>query len=210
MKKQVRVLFVEDSEDDVELAMRALKREGLDIAARRVDNEEAMREALADFDAELILSDFSMPRFDGLAALRTAKSVAPNVPFIFVSGTIGEERAIEAIRLGATDYVLKDNIRRLTTSVKRALNESVDREQMRRAEAERARLVEILEATSDYVAMTDPEGRVLYLNAAWRRLAGIGAGDDVQRRLLDFHPPATLQAGRRTKFFGVADVHGTA
>ena len=128
MKKQVRVLFVEDSEDDVELAMRALKREGLDIAARRVDNEEAMREALADFDAELILSDFSMPRFDGLAALRTAKSVAPNVPFIFVSGTIGEERAIEAIRLGATDYVLKDNIRRLTTSVKRALNESVDRE----------------------------------------------------------------------------------
>ena len=193
MKKQVRVLFVEDSEDDVELAMRALKREGLDIAARRVDNEEAMREALADFDAELILSDFSMPRFDGLAALRTAKSVAPNVPFIFVSGTIGEERAIEAIRLGATDYVLKDNIRRLTTSVKRALNESVDREQMRRAEAERARLVEILEATSDYVAMTDPEGRVLYLNAAWRRLAGIGAGDDVQRRLLDFHPPATRE-----------------
>ena len=176
MKKPVRVLFVEDSEDDFELALRALKREGLEISARRVDSEQGMREALADFGAELILSDFSMPRFDGLAALRTAKSVAPDVPFIFVSGTIGEERAIDAIRLGATDYVLKDNIRRLTTSVQRALTESSEREQMRIAEAERARLVEILEATSDYVAMTDPEGRVLYLNAAWRRLAGIGAG----------------------------------
>ena len=198
MKKQVKVLFVEDSEDDVELALRAFKREGMDIVARRVDSEESMREALAGFDAEVILSDFSMPRFDGLSALRTAKIFAPDLPFIFVSGTIGEERAIEAIRLGATDYVLKDNIRRLTTSVRRALNESLERAQMRKAEEERARLVEILEATSDYVAMTDPDGRVMYLNSAWRRLAGNAADDPAGRMLLDFHPPETRERIRDT------------
>jgi DNA-binding NarL/FixJ family response regulator len=95
-----------------------------------------------------------------LSALNVAKGIAPQLPFIFVSGTIGEERAIEAIRMGATDYVLKDNTRRLSTSVKRALGEALEREEMRKGEEERAHLVEILEATSDYVAMTDPDGQL--------------------------------------------------
>ena len=92
--KQVKVLFVEDSETDVELALRALKREGLDVLSCRVESEDAMKEALASFDPDLILSDFSMPQFDGLSALNVAKGIAPQLPFIFVSGTIGEERAI--------------------------------------------------------------------------------------------------------------------
>src|SRR5437870_1096898 len=120
-----------------------------------------------------IRSDFSMPDFDGLAALKIARDFAPRVPFIFVSGTIGEERAIEAIRLGATDYVLKDNLRRLGTALRRALAEARDRERVRAAEEERARLVEILEATSDYVGMSDPQGRRIYLNAAGRKLTGV-------------------------------------
>jgi diguanylate cyclase (GGDEF)-like protein/PAS domain S-box-containing protein len=196
--KQVKVLFVEDSETDVELALRALKREGLEVLSCRVESEDAMKEALASFDPDLILSDFSMPKFDGLSALNVAKGIAPNLPFIFVSGTIGEERAIEAIRMGATDYVLKDNTRRLSTSVKRALGEALEREEMRKGEEERARLVEILEATSDYVAMTDPDGQLTYLNGAWRRLAGVGTGDLAGRKLLDFHPAATQQLIRDT------------
>jgi len=92
--KQVKVLFVEDSETDVELALRALKREGLDVLSCRVESEDAMKEALANFDPDLILSDFSMPQFDGLSALNEAKGITPQLPFIFVSGTIGEERAI--------------------------------------------------------------------------------------------------------------------
>ena len=203
----VRMLFVEDSQNDVELALRALRREGLQVVPRRVETEEAMRAEILDFRPDVILSDFSMPNFDGLAALLVAKDIAPGLPFIFVSGTIGEERAIEAIRLGATDYVLKDNTRRLSTSVRRALQEASEREQTRKAEEERARLVEILEATSDYVAMTDPEGKIIYLNAAWRNLAGVGAHELQGRKLLDFHPtgaqdhlrttalPATLMQG---------------
>jgi diguanylate cyclase (GGDEF)-like protein/PAS domain S-box-containing protein len=188
--QEVRVLFVEDSENDVELALRALKREGLRVVSCRVESESGMREALGSFHADLILSDFSMPNFDGLKALRLAQNLAPDVPFLFVSGTIGEERAIEAIRMGATDYVLKDNTRRLGSSVKRALAESQERELARKGEEERARLVEILEATTDYVAMTDPDGRVMYLNSAWRRLAGVGQKDAVNKPLIEFHPAA--------------------
>ena len=185
----VKVLFVEDSADDVELALRVLKRE-MQVLWRRVESEDAMKAALAEFSPDVILSDFSMPNFDGLAALRVAKEGAPGLPFIFVSGTIGEERAIEAIRLGATDYVLKDNQRRLAISVKRALKEGLEREQARKADEERNRLVEVLEATTDYVAMTDPKGRIMYLNSAWRNLAGVGAQDLAGRKLLDFHPAA--------------------
>src|SRR6185295_3027301 len=205
--QEVRVLFIEDSEHDVELALRALKREGLKVVSCRVETESGLREALGSFHADLILSDFSMPNFDGMNALLIAQTLAPGVPFIFVSGTIGEERAIEAIRMGATDYVLKDNTRRLGSSVKRALADIEERAHARKGEEERARLVEILEATSDYVAMTDPDGRVIYLNAAWRRLAGIRPDEVIDKPLIEFHPaatqemirevalPATLEAG---------------
>ncbi|TAK40826.1 MAG: response regulator, partial [Betaproteobacteria bacterium] len=203
----VNVLFVEDAEADVELAVRALKRDGLEVSWRRVESEGMMKDALGRLKPDAILSDFAMPQFDGLHALRLARDLAPDVPFIFLSGTIGEERAIEAIRLGATDYVLKDNMRRLSTAVKRALAETFDRERVRKAEEERTRLVEILEATSDYVGMSDPEDRIIYANAAWRRLAGVGDSDLSGRKLIDFHPsavrelissqalPATLQKG---------------
>ena len=166
----VNLLFIEDSRDDVQLALLALERDGLRPSWKHVATERELREALKSSTPDAILSDFTMPEFDGLAALKIARDFAPRVPFIFVSGTIGEERAIEAIRLGATDYVLKDNLRRLGTALRRALAEARDRDRVRAAEEERARLVEILEATSDYVGMSDPQGRRIYLNAAGRKL----------------------------------------
>jgi diguanylate cyclase (GGDEF)-like protein/PAS domain S-box-containing protein len=184
----VDVLFIEDSEDDVELAMRALGKDGLTASFQRVESADGLKRALAMMQPDIILSDFSMPNFDGIDALKLARELAPLVPFIFVSGTIGEERAIEAIRHGATDYVLKNNLRRLGTSVRRALTQAAERRLIRKAEEERAQLVEMLEATSDYVAITDPHGRILYLNAAWRRLAGAHDADLSDQRLLDFHP----------------------
>src|SRR6185295_17685086 len=100
MATPVHLLFVEDSPQDVELALRALRKDGVEAHWRQVDSEPAMREALAAVQPDVILSDFSMPKFDGLAALRLARELTPEIPFIFVSGTIGEERAIEAIRMG--------------------------------------------------------------------------------------------------------------
>jgi len=185
---RIQVLFIEDSEVDVELALRSLEQGGFEVSWDRVDVEEDLKRVLGASKPHAILSDFSMPRFDGIDALRLVKELAPGVPFIFLSGTIGEERAIEAIRLGATDYVLKNNMRRLGTVVKRALSDVGERERIRVAEEERARLVQILEATSDCVCMTDPSGTVSYLNAAGRKLTGAPSGG-VGRSAGEIYPP---------------------
>ena len=187
----VDILFVEDSPEDAELALRSLKSDGLRAHWRRVDSEKALRQSIATLKPDIILSDFSMPGFDGLQALRIVRELTPEIPFIFLSGTIGEERAIDAIRAGATDYVLKNGIRRLGTAVKRAIAEAADRERSLKIEEERGRLVEILEATSDFVAMASPEGNALYMNAAWRKLAGIAEPGLAGMPMRDLHPAAT-------------------
>ncbi|HLQ01870.1 MAG TPA: response regulator, partial [Burkholderiales bacterium] len=187
-KTPIQVLFIEDSEIDVELALRALDQGGFDVSWECVGAEEELKRALSLQRPQAILSDFSMPGFDGMEALRLAKEMAPGVPFIFVSGTIGEERAIEAIRLGATDYVLKDNMRRLGTSLRRALSEASERERVRVSEEERARLVQVLEATSDYVGISEPTGKIIYMNAAGRRLTGAPESGDVGKSTIDVHP----------------------
>ncbi|HEY7840501.1 MAG TPA: diguanylate cyclase, partial [Gammaproteobacteria bacterium] len=167
----LRVLFVEDSEADVGLAVLELERDGFDVKWERVDVEAEMRRVLAAPNGpEIILSDYSMPAFDGLSALRVARELRPDLPFIFISGTIGEERAISSIHSGATDYILKGNIRRLATAVRRALSDSAERAAAKAAEAERSRLAAILETTSDYVAICDADKRLIYTNAACRAL----------------------------------------
>ena len=190
----VNVLFVEDDELDVELAVRAMEHDQLQVESQRVDTEPELVRALGERQPDVILSDFTMPQFDGMHALRIAQASTPDVPFIFLSGTIGEERAIEAIRLGATDYVLKSNMRRLATAVRRALEEAAERRRTRAAEEERSRLIEILEATSDYVGMADPQGRLIYVNAAGRRMLG-SSGDAAGESRADW--ASDLPAGGR-------------
>jgi len=135
MNKELRILQIEDVRADAELEVRELKRAGLRVAYRLVETEEAFREALQEFRPELIISDFSMPHFDGMFALALSRELAPDVPFIFVSGTIGEEYAIRALRNGATDYVLKNNLVRLPAAVERALRESEELTARRIADA---------------------------------------------------------------------------
>ena len=192
-KTPIRVLFIEDSKVDVELTVLELDQDGFEVSWERVQVDEDVKQALGLRRPQVILSDFSMPGFYGMDALRLAKEMAPDVPFIFVSGTIGEERAIEAIRLGATDYVLKDNLRRLGTVVRRALSEAAERGRARAGEEERARLVEILEATSDCVSMSDPAGRVTYLNAAGRKLIGLAESAGASGQMSEIHPPWALE-----------------
>jgi PAS domain S-box-containing protein/diguanylate cyclase (GGDEF)-like protein len=133
----VRVLLVEDAVADVELELRELKRAGLKLEHRVVKAEAEFRAALAEFHPEVILSDFSMPGFDGMRALQLARELSPDTPFVFVSGTLGEEYAIRALRRGAIDYVLKSNLARLPVAVERAVQEA--RERAAKREAERAR-----------------------------------------------------------------------
>jgi len=184
----IRLLFIEDSQADVELALRSLEQGGFEVSWERIDLEADLKRALESSKPHAILSDFSMPRFDGVDALLLARELAPGVPFIFLSGTIGEERAIEAIRLGATDYVLKDNMRRIGSVVKRALAEAAERERIRIGEEERARLVQVLEATSDYVGISEPAGKIVYMNAAGRKFTGAPQSGDVGKSVADIFP----------------------
>jgi diguanylate cyclase (GGDEF)-like protein len=124
MKPNLRVVYVEDSRTDAELAARHLAKAGLKLDVLRVETEYDFVAALRENTPDLILSDFSLPQFSGLMALDLAVVHAPETPFIYVSGTIGEERAIEALRRGATDYVLKGNLTRLPSAVERALREA--------------------------------------------------------------------------------------
>ena len=130
-----RVLLIEDSEDDAELVLLELERAGLSVDARRVDREPDLRAALAERSWDVVISDFAMPSFDGLRAFQLVKALAADVPFIFVSGAIGEERAVEAMRAGARDYILKDNLKRLAAAVRRELEEAAVRRQRLSAEA---------------------------------------------------------------------------
>jgi diguanylate cyclase (GGDEF)-like protein len=132
MREDLRILMVEDVETDAVLAERELKRAGLAVNARRVDREDDFRRELREFRPQVILSDFNMPEFDGMAALAVAREDAPDVPFIFVSGTLGEDYAIRALKNGATDYVLKGNLVRLPPAVERALEQAKARAERRR------------------------------------------------------------------------------
>ena len=108
MPKALRILFVEDSENDAELLLRELRKGGFAPEHSRVDTEEAMRAALASASWDIIISDYSMPHFDGISALNVMKHHGKDIPFIIVSANIGEEIAVMAMKAGAHDYIMKD------------------------------------------------------------------------------------------------------
>jgi diguanylate cyclase (GGDEF)-like protein/PAS domain S-box-containing protein len=183
MKEPIRLLLTEDVAADAELEVRELKRAGLRVAHKVADTEDGFRRELREFKPDLILSDFSMPGFDGMLALAIAREEAPQTPFIFVSGTIGEEYAIRALKNGATDYVLKANLVRLPAAVERALEDAAAVRARRKAEAELATTQERLEralAVSG-VSLWDNDVRSgsVFLSKEWSRMLG-GAAQETR------------------------------
>src|ERR1700682_4977642 len=134
MRNPLRILSIEDDPKDTELIQHLLETEGVACEVKRVDTQAALLASLEQGGIDLILADHSLPSFDGIAALKFAMKACPDVPFIFVSGTLGEEVAIEALKIGATDYVLKTRLSRLVPSVLRALREATQRAERKRAE----------------------------------------------------------------------------
>jgi PAS domain S-box-containing protein len=134
MRHPLRIVSVEDDPKDTGLIQDLFETEGIVCEIARVDTQTSLLDLLKQGGVDLILADYSLPSFDGISALKLAIQICPDVPFIFVSGTLGEEVAIEALKLGATDYVLKTSLSRLVPSVQRALREAIQKTERKRAE----------------------------------------------------------------------------
>jgi len=159
VKKDIHILMLEDDAADAELTGFALRKGGLRFSVSRVETREEYLNELARRTPELILSDYSLPGFNGHDALHIARERCPETPFIFVTGTMGEEVAIETLKSGATDYVLKTRLARLMPAVNRALREAEQRVQHRRAEEQLRQSHEQLRALSVYLQSVREEER---------------------------------------------------
>lgn len=134
MTEPLNVLIVEDSEDDAQLLVRELERGGYQVTSERVDTPETMTRALANRSWDIVFADYTMPHFSGTAALELLRKSELDIPFIFVSGTMGEDVAVEAMKAGANDYVIKGNLKRLVPAIRRELQEAAVRRQQKLAE----------------------------------------------------------------------------
>ena len=176
MGSLIHILHLEDDPLDGELIEARLKEADLACRITRVETRDEYEQALGRDPLDIILADFRLPRYDGLSALRMVMERRPEIPFIFVSGTIGEEAAIEALTKGATDYVLKQGLNRLGPAVKRALREArnrCERKQAERALAESdAKMRSILNSVDEGFIVLDREYRILSANKAYCNLVG--------------------------------------
>ncbi len=177
MDRQVHILILEDNASDAELMQRELRRAGFDFTAQWVQDEATFVRALDESAPDLILTDYSLPGFDALAALALARERFPEVPVIIVSGAIGEETAIETLKAGATDYVLKQRLNRLGPVVLRALREAQELVEKKRAEEAIRQAKEEWERTfntvPDLIAILDCQHRVVRMNRAMADRLGV-------------------------------------
>ena len=182
-EKNLRIVILEDNSADAELIEYELGKGGIPYETRVVDKKQAFLAALDNFKPDLILADYHLPQFDGLSALKLARKNHPTIPYIFVSGAIGEEIAIESLKRGATDYVLKDHLSRLAPAVKRALKESA--ESLKRREAEEK--LKLLDAgfnnAVDGFVITNADGDIQYVNPAFTTITGYASTEAVGRNI---------------------------
>jgi len=183
-EKQLRILLVEDSEDDALLLLRELKRGGYAVEFERVQTRSAMKKALASRQWDIVISDYRMPRFTAPLALETLKESGLDLPVIIVSGKIAEDMLVDAMRAGANDYLIKGNLSRLIPAIEREIREAAERRIRRRAErAIRQGKMEweaAFDAVSDLVLLTDPYSTVIrcnnraieYFNATYSDILG--------------------------------------
>jgi two-component system sensor histidine kinase UhpB len=169
-------LILEDSAADADLAMDELQEAGIAFVSEIVERRDAFIKTLEEFSPDIILSDYSLPSFDGLSALEIARAKSPDTPFIFVSGAMGEETAIEFLQKGATDYVLKNRLSRLGPAVSRALHEAEAKKERRRAEEELREASfyarSLIEASIDPLVTIDAGGRIADVNQATETITG--------------------------------------
>ena len=193
MNSPLRILHLEDDVRDTELLRGMLEAEGVSSELTRVETEHDFVAALKRGKLDLILADYTLPSFDGVSALRLTQEHAPDVPFLFVSGTLGEDVAIEALKKGATDYVLKTRLARLGPSITRALREAQERADRKRAEEAARRsekqLRDVFETIPAMAWSALPDGSVDFMNRAWQDYTGLSMDKALGRKSADIiHP----------------------
>jgi two-component system sensor histidine kinase UhpB len=196
MSKPLQVLVVEDSEDDAALVVETLKESGYEPIHQRVETPEEMKAALLQNCWDVILSDYMMPRFDALRAMRLIKEMGLDLPFIIVSGSIGEEIAVAAMKAGANDYLMKDNLSRLSPAVEREIQEAARRRAHRQAEValqqSEERFRQLAESIQEVFWIRDFEkNKMIYVSPSFERIWGrnrLALYEDLDSLIQSIHP----------------------
>jgi PAS domain S-box-containing protein len=193
----LQAILLEDNPADAELMQLELSRAGIEAEYRLVATKAEFVKAIGQTVPDVVLADYSLPGFDGLSALRLLRARTPDVPFIFVSGSLGEERAIEALKSGATDYVLKERLQRLPAVVRRALTEAHERRERRHAqtalEEQRELLAALINNLPEYIYAVDSVQKLTVINRAMLDRLGLPLDGALGRRFSDIVSPATAQ-----------------
>ena len=192
MKTSLRALIVEDSEFDAQMMVSMLRKGGYEVTCQRVETEAALRAALETKSWDIVLADYNLPDFDALAALKILKQSGLDLPFIIVSGGIGEDIAVEAMKAGAHDYLMKGNLSRLAPAVERELREAANRagqREAKRALQESERRYRLLWETSpDAVILMDTESQVHFANPAVKQVFGYAPEEIIGQSLTLLQP----------------------
>ncbi len=195
----LRIIHLEDNPHDAELIRLRLVRDGFNVEITRVENHADFKNALERQPVDLILADCNLPSFDGFEALKITRAQSSYLAFLFVSGTLGEDVAVSSVKVGASDYVLKDQLDRLAPAVRRALQEARERnarrqanEQLRRSQQE---LADFFEHAPVSMHWAGPDGRILKANQAELDLLGYASAEYVGHHVTEFHEdPVAMRA----------------
>ena len=197
MEKRLKVLIIEDSEDDTLLTIREMERAGYAVAYEMVDNEAGMRAALTKQGWDIVISDYVLPGFSGLAALKILHDLDLDIPCLIVSGKITEETAVSAMKAGAKDYIMKDNLKRLGPAIQRELVEAEGRRQHNRTREKLKESEEyfkaVIENAQDSIEVVNPDGTLRYGNPAMKILSGYSNEEMLGKNIFEFVHPEDLE-----------------
>ena len=204
MKKEelLHILFVEDLPSDMELAEHGLRKSGIKFTSLRVETREAMQKAFTEFKPDLIISDFALPSFDGMQALKLTKENDPTIPFIVFTGSMNEDTAVDCMKAGATDYVIKEHVTRLPFAVNDAFEQKKIRLEKEKAEQalreSEERFRSLYENSTIGLYRTTPDGQIILANPALVKMLGYSSSEELKKRNLSLE--GYEQSHERAKF----------
>jgi two-component system, NarL family, sensor histidine kinase UhpB len=196
LRKPLHILMVEDSEDDTKLVMEELKERGYDPIYQRVETPDETKTALRQCPWDVVLSDYVMPRFSALEAMRLVKDAGLDIPFIIITGSIGEEIAVAAMKAGAHDYMMKDNLSRLSPAIEREMEEAAHRRDHRKAQRalqqSEERFRQLAESIQEVFWMKDSEkNKMIYVSPSYEKIWGrsrLSLYEDLESLIQSIHP----------------------